>query len=119
MIHTREFQKVEFEDAGHDRYVVLLEQIVREPFTGVDLRSEGMGLRKRNINKPDAPTSFVALKVRVMVVQEREYGSYDDWDALLVRACSGLQVYTKSLLCALVSISSCVKVQGIVPSTEL
>jgi len=43
-VHTREFQKVELEDACHNRDVVLLEQIIWEPLAGVDLGPKGVGL---------------------------------------------------------------------------
>jgi hypothetical protein len=84
LVHTRKFQKVEFEDTSNDGYIVLFEQFVREPLAGVDLGPKGMGLRQRDVNKPDTTASFVALEVRVVVVQECKNCRDKHRNALLV-----------------------------------
>jgi hypothetical protein len=82
--HTRKLQEVELKDTRNDWYIVLLEQFVRESLAGVDLSPEGMGLRQRNVNKPDATASFVTLQVWIVVVEECEDGCDEHRDTLLV-----------------------------------
>jgi hypothetical protein len=82
--HTRKLQEVELKDTRNDWYIVLLEQFVRESLAGIDLSPEGMGLRQRDVNKPDTAASFVTLQVGVVVVEECEDGCDEHWDTLLV-----------------------------------
>lgn len=104
-MHTGKFQEVELEDTGNNWHVILFKQFVGESFASVDLGSERVSLGQRYVDEPDPPTGLVALEIRVVVVQESKYGSDDYWHTLLVRARASLQIYTKCLLCVIVSIS--------------
>jgi hypothetical protein len=41
-------------------------------------------LRQGNVHEPDTTASFVTLQIRIVVIQEGEDGSDEDWNALLV-----------------------------------
>ena len=84
MIHTRKFQKIKLKDTSDDRYIILLKQFVRESLAGVNFSPEVVGLRQRNVNKPDATAGFVAFQVGIMVVQECEDCCDEHRNTLLV-----------------------------------
>ena len=63
---TGKLQKVQFQNAGNNGYLILLKDIVWNRFAGIDRGSEVVGGSEWNINEPDAAASFVAFEVWVI-----------------------------------------------------
>ena len=47
---------------------ILVKNIVRERFAGINGSSKVMNLRQWNINKPNSTACFIAFKIGVMII---------------------------------------------------
>lgn len=69
----------------------------------VDSIAKSVGSRQRDIHEPYPAARLVALQLRVVVVQISQNGRDNHRHTLSIRSRPNLQVYTKCLLCKLVS----------------
>src|SRR5690606_40941007 len=70
--HTRQLQQVQLQHASNNWNFVLCQTLFRNQFAVVNFVSKMVCCFQWNIDKPHVPSSLIALKIRVMVIQVGE-----------------------------------------------